>query len=229
MKPNKLIIWDFDGVLADSEHLWVQNWLDTLHRLKQLDLDEAQTEYYIRGKANKTKVELLQKDFPSLTFDEIFWQTLKENTIRLINTELYLTPDVETILQNTDFMHCIATGATESKNLLKIQKLGLDKYFNSTNMFTAYDVERGKPEPDLFLYAAHQMGYAPCDCIVIEDSVVGIQAAIAAHMPVIAYVGATGNNSPEHIAKCKDIGATYIAKDMFEVAEILREILTTVK
>ena len=55
-KPNTLIIWDFDGVIADSEHLWVQNWITCLKLFFNLDLSPEQVEYYICGKANKTKV-----------------------------------------------------------------------------------------------------------------------------------------------------------------------------
>lgn len=220
-EPKTLIIWDFDGVIADSEHLWVQNWIDCLRLFFGLELSEEQVEYYIRGKSNKTKVELLCKDFPHLKFDDEFWDKLRENTIRLIATELTLTPDVEPIFQNRKFAHCIATGATERKNALKVEKLQLDKYFSADNMFTAYAVEHGKPAPDLFLYAAAQMGYTPENCVVIEDSLAGITAGVAAKMAVIAYIGATGNNNNEYAEKCRSVGATHIASTMPEVADIL--------
>jgi len=225
MKPNILIIWDFDGVIADSEHLWVQNWVDCLRAFFGLELSAEEKEYYICGKANKTKVELLNRDFPHLHFDEAFWHKLKENTIRLVNTKLKLTSGVEEIFNDRRFAHCIATGATKEKNALKIEKLRLGKYFNDSNMFTAYEVPKGKPAPDLFLYAADKMGYTPQNCVVIEDSSVGICAAVAAGMPVIAYIGATGNNNAEYAQKCRDNGATYVASTMREVADILRRIL----
>lgn len=222
MKPKKLIIWDFDGVIADSEYLWVGNWLHTLRQLKNLELDEQQTEYYIRGRADKTKIERLQKDYPDLVFDDTFAQTLFENEVKLINSKLEITPDVEQILQDGNFAHCIATGANKIKNTLKIQKLKLEKYFNKDNVFTAYDVKNGKPAPDLFLYAAQKMGYHPQDCIIIEDSLVGIRAGIASGIPVIAYIGATGNNTPEYAAKCTELGVQYIVKTMRQAHEILK-------
>ena len=89
-------------------------------------------------------------------------------------------------------------------------------------MFTAYEVENGKPAPDLFLYAAAKMGYKPENCVVIEDSLVGIAAAVAAQIPVIAYIGATGNNSTEYEAKCQKAGADYIVRTMAEVADTLQ-------
>ena len=223
MKPNKLIIWDFDGVIADSEHLWVQNWLDALQQLKHITLDAEQTEYYIRGKADKTKVALLQQDYPDLVFEDMFWKTLKENEIRLIATDLFPTPEIETVLQDTNFAHCIATGATAEKNLRKIKQLKLEKYFGDGNVFTAYDVKNGKPEPDLFLYAAAQMGYAPKNCVVIEDSLAGIRAGRAAGIPVIAYIGATGNNSAEYAALCRQEGAEFVVNTMPKVYDILKK------
>lgn len=224
-KPTKLIIWDFDGVIADSEHLWVQNWLNALSLFKNIKLSASEEEYYIRGKADKTKVELLQRDFPHLQFEEDFWNYLKENEIRLIASQLTLTPDIERIFADTRFAHCIATGATEAKNLRKIEKLQLQKYFGSHNMFTAYDVKYGKPEPDLFLYAAAQMGYEPKDCIVIEDSLVGITAGVRAQIPVIAYIGATGNNNDEYAEKCRKAGARNVVSTMTEVYDLLHQFI----
>lgn len=224
-KPTKLIIWDFDGVIADSEHLWVQNWLNALRLFKNIKLSASEEEYYIRGKADKTKVELLQRDFPHLQFEEDFWNYLKENEIRLIASQLTLTPDIERIFADTRFAHCIATGATEAKNLRKIEKLQLQKYFGPHNMFTAYDVKYGKPEPDLFLYAAAQMGYEPKDCIVIEDSLVGITAGVRAEIPVIAYIGATGNNNDEYAEKCRKAGARNVVSTMTEVYDLLHQFI----
>lgn len=224
-KPKKLIIWDFDGVIADSEHLWVQNWLNALHLFFGLELDAAQVEYYIRGKADKTKVELLQKTFPNLVFDDAFRAYLKENEFRLIESDLKPTPDIEPILQDTRFAHCIATGANEEKNRRKIKKLKLDKFFSADNMFTAYDVEHGKPAPDLFLYAAQKMHYPPAECIIIEDSLAGISAGVAADIPVIAYIGATGNNSDEYAQECARLGAQHIVRTMTEVYEILQQMI----
>lgn len=224
-KPTKLIIWDFDGVIADSEHLWVQNWLNALRLFKNIKLSTSEEEYYIRGKADKTKVELLQRDFPNLQFTDDFWNYLKENEIRLIASQLTLTPDIERIFADTRFAHCIATGATEAKNLRKIEKLQLQKYFCPHNMFTAYDVKYGKPEPDLFLYAAAQMGYEPKDCIVIEDSLVGITAGVRAQIPVIAYIGATGNNNEEYAEKCRKAGARNVVSTMTEVYDLLHQFI----
>ena len=194
MQKN-LIIWDFDGVLADSEHLWVQNWADTLQKLYNFTLTPEMQKQYLEGKADKTKVELLAHDFPQLKLDDKFWAEIHQNEDRLIASELTLTENIEQILDDKDFAQCVATGATLEKHNKKTVKLGLVKYFAEHNTFTAYMVANGKPAPDIFLYAAKTMGFAPQHCLVIEDSLAGIKAAKAADIPVIAYIGATGHNT----------------------------------
>lgn len=218
---NKLLIWDFDGVIADSEHLWVKNWTDTLRDLKNIRLTPEQQKYYLEGKADKTKMEMLPKDFPSLVFDDAFWAQIRANEARLIASELTLTTGVTEILKDDRFAQCVATGATLEKHNLKVIQLHLEKYFNERNTFTAYQVLQGKPAPDIFLYAADAMGYQPKDCLVLEDSLAGISAAKSAGIPVIAYIGATGHNSPEYAEKCRQADAFAVCNTMAEAHQLI--------
>ncbi len=222
MQKN-LLIWDFDGVLADSEHLWVQNWTETLQELYGLKLSAALQKQYLEGKADKTKVELFAKDFPNIKLDEHFWDKIHQNEDRLIASELVLTVDIEKILDDKNFAQCVATGATIEKHNKKVKKLGLGKYFDEHNTFTAYMVANGKPAPDIFLYAAEKMGYKPQNCLVVEDSAAGIKAAVAAGIPVIAYIGATGHNTPEYAAACTKAGALKVSDNMRDVYKIIKE------
>ncbi|MCI7420495.1 MAG: HAD family phosphatase [Alphaproteobacteria bacterium] len=222
MQKN-LIIWDFDGVLADSEHLWVQNWADTLQKLYNFTLTPEMQKQYLEGKADKTKVELLAHDFPQLKLDDKFWAEIHQNEDRLIASELTLTENIEQILDDKDFAQCVATGATLEKHNKKTVKLGLGKYFAEHNTFTAYMVANGKPAPDIFLYAAKTMGFAPQHCLVIEDSLAGIKAAKAADIPVIAYIGATGHNTKEYTAACKEAGAFAVSDNMLEIHQLIKE------
>lgn len=221
--PDKLIIWDFDGVLADSEHLWVENWTDTLQKLYNFRLTPAQQKQYLEGKADKTKIELLARDFPQLKPEEKFWQILHQNENRLIAAELQLTENVEKILDDKTFAQCVATGATLEKHNKKTEKLGLNKYFTPNNTFTAYMVVNGKPAPDIFLYAAEKMGFLPQDCLIIEDSLAGIKAAKAAGIPVIAYIGATGHNTAEYAEACRAAGAFAVSSKMTDVHQLIKK------
>lgn len=222
---KKLIIWDFDGVIADSEHLWVQNWVRALKDIKNISLSPQEQKYFLEGKADKTKVKLFQEHNPELSFDDDFWTYLRSNEAVLIENELTITAGVEELFADTRFEHCIATGATLAKNNKKLHKLDLEKYFPQSHIFTAYDVENGKPAPDIFLYAACQMGYSTADSIVIEDSLAGINAAVAAGIKVIAYIGATGNNRASYADECRAAHADYITNSMSEVKQILADFL----
>ena len=221
--PRNLLIWDFDGVLADSEHLWVKNWADTLKKLYAIELTPQQQKQFLEGKADKTKVETFSKEFPQITLGDKFWQILHQNEDSLIANELKLTAGVEKILEDSDYLQCVATGATLEKHNKKTKKLGLEKYFNENNTFTAYMVKNGKPAPDIFLYAAKQMGVASEHCLIIEDSLAGITAGKAAGIPVIAYIGATGHNTPEYIDACRKAGAFVVSDNMPEVHKVIKQ------
>ncbi|TIT99258.1 MAG: HAD family hydrolase, partial [Mesorhizobium sp.] len=82
--------------------------------------------------------------------------------------------------------YCVASSARVSKMHITLGQTGLLPLFEHA-MFSSTMVGRGKPFPDLFLHAAKTMGFAPADCIVIEDSVAGTQAGIAAGMRVFSY------------------------------------------
>ena len=84
--------------------------------------------------------------------------------------------------------YCVASSGKFSKMRKSLGKAGLLHHFEHV-LFSAEQVGRGEPAPDLFLFAAEAMGVAPADCIVIEDSVPGVQAAVAAGMDVLAYAG----------------------------------------
>jgi HAD superfamily hydrolase (TIGR01509 family) len=81
---------------------------------------------------------------------------------------------------------CIASSATVERTRVKLERVGLLGYFGG-HVFSGYDVTRGKPAPDLFLYAALGMGFVPEDCVVVEDSAAGVQGAMEAGMRVLGY------------------------------------------
>ena len=89
------------------------------------------------------------------------------------------------------------------------------------NIFSAAEVSRGKPHPDLFLFAASAMGAAPRDCLVIEDSVAGVAAARAAGMTVFGFVGGSHFSGPGQAAELTSAGADLIFDDMARLPEIL--------
>jgi len=94
-------------------------------------------------------------------------------------------------------------------------------YFSKDNLFTVDMVEKGKPAPDLFLFAAKKMGEKPEDCVVIEDSIVGMQAGLNAGMEVVAFLGSEIYNNDKYLKKVKDLGIKNIFYNMKDVKEFL--------
>lgn len=219
---KKLVIWDFDGVIADSEKLWVSVWLELLEKEKHLSLTEEERLNLLVGIADKTRVLRLEKYFSGLILDEDFIQKIDAEE-RYKGTH-FMQPieGVEEVMADVNFCHCLATGATIEQHTWKMTQFKwIEKYMSSDDYFTVDRVNHGKPEPDLFLLAAKTKGYEPKDCITIGDSLSDFAAAQRAGMKSIAFVGAEGNDTAEYRKKCQEAGAFAVCASMPEVKKAL--------
>ena len=217
---KKLIIWDFDGVIADSEKLWVSVWIETLEKEKNIFLSENEKLKLLVGIADKNKKENLEKYFPSLKLDDAFMKKIDEGEIYKGMNFMQPIEGVEEVMKDNRFDHCIATGATKEQHTWKMTQFKwIEKYMSPTDYFTVDMVKHGKPAPDLFLLAAKTKGYHPEDCIVIGDSLNDFAAANAAGMKSIAFVGAEGNNTAEYRKKCLECSVVAVCSTMKEVKQ----------
>ena len=217
---KKLVIWDFDGVIADSEKIWLKNRQESLNKQFNLDWDFNTINKYFGGMSDKSKRQILDK--MGYVTDDNFWsEQLKKDLMIMQRDGLDITQDVEKIIQKLP-KQCIATGGVKDKTIIKLKTIGFwEKYFNNENLFTIDMVEKGKPEPDLFLFAAKSMGEKPKNCIVVEDSIVGITAAQRAGMDVIAFLGSDIYKNKEYIERVKNLGVKNICFDMKDVEKFL--------
>ena len=180
------VIFDCDGVLVDSEKIGVHIDRRVLAEVG-LDFTIEEVVGHFMGKSDKHFVEtvesMLGKPVPENWLDEISkqYQQAFEN-------ELTPVPGIVEALGKLELAHCVASSGTHEKMRFTLGKTGLLNRFQN-KLFSATEVERGKPHPDLFLYAASQMGWAPERCAVVEDSQAGVQAGLAAGMKVVAYAG----------------------------------------
>jgi len=215
---KKLLIWDFDGVIADSEKLWVAVWAETLQQEKNIILTAEEKLNLLVGISDKLKKERLEKYFSGLILDADFMQKIDAGEVYKGMHFMQPIAGVEDVMSSADFAHCIATGATKEQHTWKMTQFKwIEKYMSPQDYFTADMVQRGKPEPDLFLLAATTKGYAPQDCLVIGDSLNDFAAAKAAGMESIAFVGAEGNDTPEYRQKCLEAGVVAVCATMEEV------------
>ena len=119
--------------------------------------------------------------------------------------------------------HCIASSSSPERLALSLEVLNMTSLFEG-RVFSASNVARGKPHPDIFLHAAEQLGIAPRDCIVIEDSVGGVTAGRAAGATVIGFTAA-GHIQPGHDVKLREAGADHVASSFAELDRIVRPLL----
>ena len=221
---KKLLIWDFDGVIADSEKLWVRAWDEVLKSEKKISLSENDKMNLLVGVADKTRRDRLQNLIPNLILDDEFMNKISEREFYLGTNFMTAIDGVENVMNNNLFEHCIATGGTREQHNWKMTQFKcIEKYMSVDDYFTVDMVEHGKPEPDLFLTAAKTKGYKPSDCIVIGDSINDFIAAAKAGMSCIAFIGATGNNTPEYAEKCKQYGVYAVCNTMTQVNDVLNK------
>lgn len=216
---KKLIIWDFDGVIADTEHLWLENRRKLLKKYFNIDWDLAVTNNHIGGMNWRTRIATLQK--MGIPVNEKFEEEATAADYEIMNKGLSLTENVKKIFHHAEIKQCIATGGSMKKTKQKLKMCNIEKIFSDNNIFVADMVKQGKPAPDLFLHAAKMMGEKPEDCIVIEDSPAGIKAAQNAKMDVIAYTGSKMNNNAAYKEKIKKLGVTKIFDNMYDIEKLL--------
>jgi len=181
-----LVIFDCDGVLVDSEPITVCVLSAMMAELGLRDTEEAWRQGFI-GLAMPSWVhrieERLGRPLPP-EFPTVFYAQLDAAFRR----ELCAIPGVKDALDRIPVPVCVASNGNPVKIRTALALTDLLHYFHGY-VFSAADVGRGKPYPDLFLHAARVMGATPERCAVVEDSPLGVQAARAAGMMVYGYAG----------------------------------------
>ncbi len=177
------VIFDLDGTLVDSEGLCNQAFLDLLPQLS--DTVESLIQRYRGKKLAQIFADLEGRLCQNLP--DSFEQHYRQRVTELFSRELKPIPGVLEMLEATNFPKCIASSGPPLKIRQALQVSGLAPYFGDS-IFSSYEVGSWKPEPGLFQYAASAMGFMPSQCVVVEDSEVGIEAAEAAGMKAFRYV-----------------------------------------
>jgi HAD superfamily hydrolase (TIGR01509 family) len=186
-----LVIFDCDGVLVDTERIGAKVGAEVLTRLgwplspqDVLDRFLGCTEEYFADQVQQHVGRPLAPGWD----DEI--EVLSDAAYA---AELQPVPGVEAVLAYLDSRGvptCVASNGSHEKMRRTLGRTGLHERFEG-RIFSARDVARGKPAPDLYLHAAQTMGAEPGSCVVVEDSPRGVQAARAAGMACIGYAGLT--------------------------------------
>jgi HAD superfamily hydrolase (TIGR01509 family) len=212
-----LVIFDCDGVLLDSELISSRAHADALAALG-LPFKAADVLRRFTGMPDRAMYALIEAEH-GIRLPSDHDAGVKARVAEAYRTELRAIPGVHAAVAAIGDPACVASSSTPEKLALGLGLVGLHDRF-APHVFSASQVERGKPAPDLFLFAARTMGAAPADCLVIEDSLAGVQAARAAGMRVIGFT-AGSHCGPGHGARLVGEGAEAVAGDWPEAVAMV--------
>ena len=185
----RLVIFDCDGVLVDSEPIANRIFSSCFQEIGiPITYDIAVRDYV--GLSLNSCRELVRERY-GRTIDDEFLAGMQRRTMAAFHQELRAVPNIAAALsaiQSAGASICVASSGDMDKMRTSLGLTDLWSRFDP-HIFSATQVARGKPAPDLFLHAAARMAVAPADCAVIEDSPYGIRAAKAAGMDAFGYVG----------------------------------------
>lgn len=184
MMKYKCIIFDCDGVLVDSETIGNLVLIDMANELgANIDLDFAIENF--TGTSIKHVINIIGERISS-DVPESFTNEYRRKSFEAFEKQMKPVPGIEEVLKHLTIPFCTASNGPLNKMTLNLKVTGLLPYFEG-KMFSAYQMKKWKPDPSLFLHAAKTMGFEPKDCLVIEDSLPGVQAAIAGDFNVYGY------------------------------------------
>lgn len=187
MTSPDLLIFDCDGVLVDSERLAHEVLLQMLAEAGvRMSLQEAYERFM--GASNDKCVDILHQLLDAPPAD--FMPRFGDRCFAAFREGLRAVDGVAALLDALALPYCVASNGPREKMRFTLGHTGLLPRFEG-RLFSAQDVERPKPAPDLFLHAARTLGAVPARCIVVEDSPTGVAAARAAGMTVYGYAAMT--------------------------------------
>ena len=178
------LIFDCDGTLVDSEYLCN---IGLARKLAEIGIEADAADMMQRFRGWKlAKIMQNLEELYTIKLEPNFEQGYRQIVAELSETELKPIEGVEAMLDQLELPMCVASSGPRQKIEQALRLTGLSRFFGR-NLFSSYEVQSWKPEPGLFLHAADRMGFEPSRCAVIEDSQVGIEAALAAGMRPIHF------------------------------------------
>jgi HAD superfamily hydrolase (TIGR01509 family) len=181
-----LVIFDCDGVLIDSEIISARMLVQELAGLG-VQIDLAYVARHFLGRSYPTVMAQIRREF-GLDLPASFEDQYRERLLDAFRQELKVMPGVADVLDRLSVPFCVATSSSPRRAAMSLALTGLAGRVGD-RLFTASQVQHGKPAPDLFLFAAARMGADPARTLVIEDSLTGLRAGLAAGMTVWHFTG----------------------------------------
>jgi len=219
--PYDLIIFDCDGVLVDSEALACVVHAEVLTEYGYTITAAQVHERFLGRSAREARLEVESE--LGRVLPDTYTVQLRATIDRVFGEKLTPVPYIAETLGRLSQRTCVASSGTPTRIRSSLGTTELIDYF-APNLFSAMQVERGKPAPDLFLFAAAQMNTPPARCLVIEDSVPGVTGARAAGMAVIGFTGGS-HCRPGDADRLRAAGATIVIDDMRDLPALTAQTL----
>lgn len=211
MSKYKCVIFDCDGVLVDSEPIANQVLVDMANEYgANIDLDYALRNFKGTSMQNcyAQVAELATERLP-----DDFMPNFRERSFESFRKNIQPVEGVTDVIKNLDIPFCVASSGPENKIRLNLELTGLLPHFEG-NIFSCFTVRKWKPDPAVFLWAAETMGFHPSECLVIEDSMSGVNAALDGGFDVFGFTAHDYNNELEG-------NATLIFNDMSQLLKLM--------
>lgn len=219
-KKYKLVIFDCDGTLVDTETLINKAFSSIMH---ELGYTEFTWEYCLEnftGLSYPSVIKRVKELHPTVPIDDMQNRYI-QRFMELQPSELKPMPNAAKLIESLKIPKCVASNGEKAVVKTSLEAVQLLKYFNEDSVYTYEMVKQGKPAPDLFLHAAKSEGFKPEDCLVIEDSIVGVTAAKAANMDVIALHPVNYEHKFNFTAELKKLQPLAIISDLLEVKDFI--------
>ena len=214
MAAVELVIFDCDGVLIDSERIAIKVDVAALHELGW-PLHEGEVITRFMGRSDREGRAIIEAHL-GRSLPDGWAEEIAQQYRAAFAAELTPVDGVLEALEQIALPTCVASSGTHEHLRYTLSLTGLYDRF-AGRIFSAEDVEAGKPAPDLFLHAAAEMGADPAACVVVEDSRPGVEAARAAGMRALAFAGGL---TPAELLEGPD---TVVFDDMRELPRLLGE------
>jgi HAD superfamily hydrolase (TIGR01509 family) len=216
--PIRAVIFDLDGVLADSEPSWDDIDAKLLSEYGVAYRGEHHRE--VLGVSYKGSVEFFKKTFGIAEPTEELMKRRGEIATEFFANKIGLFPHVKEVLEELRDMRlrlAVATSSVSASARPFLDRHQLTSFFDI--IITGDEIERGKPAPDIYLRAVEKLNITSAECLVIEDSLSGITAAKAAKMRVAAIPDRRFVDPREYEKQ-----ADYLLKDLSEVRALVRRV-----
>ena len=217
----KNIIFDFDGVLVDSETIVLKAFSKYMQECR-IKINEKELVNLV-GKPTVVVIDILSEKY-SPEVKKKFSDDIMNIASNIYKKELKKIVGVEEFLEKSKHNLYIGSNSLKDRILDGLKRVGLEKYFNSNQIYSLDLVDNPKPHPDIYLKAVNDNDLIIDETIIIEDSVVGVQAGQDANVKVIGLTAGGHWNKNRDEKELINAGAIATANDYNKIEEIIESL-----